>query len=101
MQAEAAEFESKIAAGVSIYRSSHYNHALRLLRQIVLDSENGICEAIRAGLVSDWLAKYPWQGHSGDGVDVKEASLRAAHQLFVSLTAYRSSRRGCSGLIPT
>ena len=83
MQAEAAEFESKIAANTPIYRSSHYNHALRLLRQIVLDSENGICEAVRAGLVREWLANYPWRGLSEDKCDVKEVCLVAVRHVSV------------------
>ena len=72
MQAEALEFESKVASDIPIYRTPHYYDALRLLRQIIIDADDGIREAIRAGLVSEWLVNYPWQGISGQKADIQE-----------------------------
>ena len=66
MNREAEHFEKVIKTGACFYRSQHYNDALRLLRRIVLDSENGLREALRAGLVTDWLMHYPWQVAAAD-----------------------------------
>lgn len=74
MQAEAEEFERKFAGTVPVYRSPHYNDAIRLLHLIV-SNEDYVREALRAGLVEEWLARYPWRGGAGPEVEQIEACL--------------------------
>lgn len=69
MTEEAVKYEEQQRKGVTYYRSQHYDDTLQLLRRIIGDankgiigSRQGLSVAIRAGLISRWLAKYPWGG---------------------------------------
>lgn len=62
--------EERMKRNECYYRTQHYNDALRLLR-LIMNIPHGIKEALRAGLVSDWLANYPWY-RDGDSKNVLE-----------------------------
>ncbi|KAL8796732.1 MAG: hypothetical protein Q9195_001122 [Heterodermia aff. obscurata] len=69
MLSEAENYEEQQRKGGTCYRSQHYYDTLRLLRQIIADTDHGIHNsrqgletAIRAGIIARWLSKYPWGG---------------------------------------
>jgi len=74
VQAEAEEFERKLTENIPVYRSPHYNDALRLIH-LMLSSGDDVREALRAGLVSEWLTIYPWHGGAGPEVEITEAGV--------------------------
>jgi len=74
MQAEAVEFERKFGANIPAYRSPHYNDALHLLH-LIISNEDNVREALRAGLITEWLRNYPWHGGAGPEVDENEACI--------------------------
>lgn len=83
MTDEAVTYEEQQRKGVTYYRSQHYDDTLRLLRQIIGDANEGIIGsrqglsfAIRAGVVSRWLAKYPWGGLDTSEDERREARLQ-------------------------
>ena len=88
MNDEARVFEETIKDGTCFYRSQHYNDALRLLRRIMVDAEDGVRESLRAGLVSDWLVNYPWHG-AGAADSPKEVNLLFATLVTRSLIGDR------------
>lgn len=63
----------ELRKSTEIYRSQPFNNTLQLLIQIILDANEGIRDsryglsvALRAGVISRWLAKYPWGGQDAD-----------------------------------
>ena len=64
MLTEAENYEEQQRKGGTCYRSQHYYDTLRLLRQIIADTDHrrGLENAIRAGIIARWLSKYPWGG---------------------------------------
>ena len=69
MRHEALYYEEQLRKGVEFYRSQPFNNTLHLLSTIMLDANvgvrdtrHGLLVALRAGLISRWLAKYPWGG---------------------------------------
>ena len=85
MLSEAEKYEEQLRKGGTCYRSQHYYDTLRLLRQIIADTDHGIefsrqglKTAIRAGIIARWLANYPWGGINRSHKEKREVGFHGA-----------------------
>ena len=87
MFSEAENYEEQRRKGITCYRSQHYSDTLRLLGQIMADTEHGdgvlssrrgMEIAIRAGIVARWVSKYPWGGINRSQEDKRKVGCQGA-----------------------
>lgn len=85
MLSEAESYEEQQRKGGTCYRSQHYYDTLRLLRQIIADTDHGtdfsrkgLETAIRAGIIARWLSKYPWGGINRSQEEKREVGFHGA-----------------------
>ena len=98
MMDEAMSYEEQLEKKAIVYRSQQYNDTIRLLRQIIADANHGIqgnrdglSTATRAGLVSRWLARYPWGGRDQSERDKRIVRNPREHRGNTDIHINRSS----------